>query len=75
MAGGNDAFQVQFFGEGNLTEVDKYLAERLKEPLLHLVRNAFAHGIEPAEERVAAGKPAEATISGARCGWSAGSCG
>jgi len=49
--------------EGNQTEADKYVVERLKEPLLHLVRNAFAHGIEPAAERVAADKPARATIT------------
>jgi two-component system chemotaxis sensor kinase CheA len=49
--------------EGEQTEVDKYLVERLKEPLLHLVRNAIAHGIETTAERTAAGKPAEATIA------------
>ncbi len=48
--------------EGHQTVVDKYLVERLKEPLLHFVRNAFVHGIEPAAERAAAGKPEEATI-------------
>ncbi|ACB76215.1 chemotaxis protein CheA [Opitutus terrae] len=48
--------------EGEHTEIDKYVAERLNEPLLHLVRNAFAHGIETPGERLAAGKPAEATI-------------
>lgn len=48
--------------EGQQTEIDKYLVERLKEPLLHLVRNAFSHGVESPEERVAAGKSAEATI-------------
>ena len=48
--------------EGQQTEVDKYLVERLKEPLLHLVRNAFAHGVESPAERAAAGKPPEATI-------------
>ena len=48
--------------EGQQTEIDKYLVERLKEPLLHLVRNAFSHGVEMPEQRVAAGKPAEATI-------------
>src|SRR6185312_15896954 len=36
--------------------------ERLKEPLLHLVRNAFAHGIESTAEREKAGKQAEAII-------------
>lgn len=49
--------------EGDQTEIDKYLVERLREPLLHLVRNAFAHGIEPPAERVAAGKTAEGLIS------------
>ncbi|MDB6055854.1 MAG: CheA signal transduction histidine kinase [Verrucomicrobiales bacterium] len=47
---------------GQQTEIDKYLIEKLKEPLLHLVRNAFAHGIENPRERIKAGKPEEATI-------------
>jgi len=48
--------------EGQETEVDKYLVERLKEPLLHLVRNAISHGLESPEERRAGGKPGEATL-------------
>ena len=48
--------------EGEQTEVDKYLVERLKEPLLHLVRNAISHGVETPEQRAAAGKPPQATI-------------
>ena len=48
--------------EGQDTAIDKFVIERLKDPLLHLVRNAFSHGVESAEERVAAGKPEEATI-------------
>lgn len=48
---------------GSQTEVDKFLVERLREPLLHLVRNAFAHGVEEEAERIAAGKPPEALIS------------
>jgi two-component system chemotaxis sensor kinase CheA len=47
---------------GQDTAIDKYLIERLKDPLLHLVRNAFSHGVETAEERAAAAKPEEATI-------------
>src|SRR5580765_6287928 len=47
---------------GQQTEVDKYVIERLKDPLLHLVRNAFSHGVETPEERAAASKPEEATI-------------
>jgi two-component system chemotaxis sensor kinase CheA len=48
--------------EGQETEIDKYLVERLKEPLLHLVRNAISHGVELPAERLAAGKPERATI-------------
>ena len=47
---------------GQDTAIDKYLIERLKDPLLHLVRNAFSHGVETAEERAAASKPEEAII-------------
>jgi two-component system chemotaxis sensor kinase CheA len=47
---------------GQDTAIDKYLIERLKDPLLHLVRNAFSHGVETPEERAAAAKPEEATI-------------
>ncbi len=54
--------QVQLLLEGQQIEIDKFLVERLKEPLLHLVRNAFSHGIEPTEERVALGKAPEGTI-------------
>lgn len=44
------------------TELDKLIVEELVDPLMHVVRNAFDHAIEPADERVAAGKPAEGTI-------------
>lgn len=42
---------------GQDTEIDKFLVERMMDPVLHLVRNAVSHGLESAEERVAAGKP------------------
>ncbi len=48
--------------EGQDTEIDKFVIESLKDPLLHLVRNAFSHGVESPKERAAAGKPEEATI-------------
>jgi two-component system, chemotaxis family, sensor kinase CheA len=48
---------------GQETEIDKYLVERMMDPMLHLVRNAVAHGLESSEERIAAGKPAEGTIA------------
>jgi chemotaxis protein histidine kinase CheA/ActR/RegA family two-component response regulator len=47
---------------GEDTELDKLLVEALDEPLLHLVRNAVDHGIEPPDARAAAGKPPEGTI-------------
>ncbi|MGE3771308.1 MAG: chemotaxis protein CheA [Gammaproteobacteria bacterium] len=45
------------------TELDKSMVERIGDPLMHLVRNAMDHGIEPAEVRAARGKPARATLS------------
>jgi two-component system, chemotaxis family, sensor kinase CheA len=47
---------------GESTDVDKGILDMLAEPLAHLVRNAVDHGIEPAEQRVAAGKSAHGTI-------------
>jgi two-component system chemotaxis sensor kinase CheA len=48
--------------EGEETELDKSVVERMADPLTHLVRNAIDHGIESPEERVAAGKPPVGTI-------------
>jgi len=48
--------------EGEDTELDKLLVEALDEPLLHLVRNAVDHGVEPPDARGAAGKPAEGVV-------------
>lgn len=48
---------------GQNTDLDKGILDALAEPLTHLVRNAVDHGIEPAEARIAAGKPARGTIS------------
>lgn len=48
--------------EGSDTELDKRLIEQLEDPLLHLLRNAVDHGIEPAGVRAAAGKPATGRI-------------
>ena len=47
-------------GEG--TESDKTIVDLLFEPLMHLMRNAMDHGIETAEQRQAAGKPASSTL-------------
>ena len=54
--------QVRVEMEGRETELDRSLLEAIKDPLTHLVRNAVDHGIEPPEERVARGKPAEGVI-------------
>jgi two-component system, chemotaxis family, sensor kinase CheA len=47
---------------GQNTDLDKSILDALSEPLAHVVRNAADHGIEPAPERLAAGKPARGTI-------------
>ncbi len=47
---------------GEETEVDKTMIEDLADPLVHLVRNAVDHGVESAEERLAAGKPAKSIV-------------
>jgi len=47
---------------GEETEIDKFVVERLADPLLHLVRNAVSHGLESTAERVAAGKPPQGRL-------------
>ena len=47
---------------GENTDLDKGILDALNEPLMHLVRNAVDHGIEPADERLTAGKPARGTV-------------
>ena len=47
---------------GEETEVDKTMIEDLADPLVHLVRNAVDHGVESAEERLAAGKPSKSVV-------------
>ena len=48
---------------GQATEIDKFLVERMLDPILHVVRNAVSHGLETADERIAAGKSPEGTIT------------
>ncbi len=52
--------RLDLSGEG--TQIDKFLVERLMDPLLHLVRNSISHGIEPEAERIANGKSREGHI-------------
>jgi two-component system chemotaxis sensor kinase CheA len=54
--------QVELRLSGEETELDKTIVERIVDPLTHLVRNAVDHGIEPPEERIAAGKPAQGRL-------------
>jgi two-component system chemotaxis sensor kinase CheA len=55
--------QVQLVMQGKETELDRSLLEAVKDPLTHLVRNAVDHGIEEPDKRIAAGKPAEGTLT------------
>jgi two-component system chemotaxis sensor kinase CheA len=54
---------VRLITEGETTEADKVIVEALFEPILHVLRNAIDHGIEPSAERHAAGKPEMAIIT------------
>jgi two-component system, chemotaxis family, sensor kinase CheA len=54
--------KIELITEGESTEVDKSVVERLADPLVHLVRNSCDHGLETPEERLAAGKPAAGRI-------------
>ncbi len=48
--------QVELITEGEETELDKSVGEEIGDPLVHLIRNSLDHGLEPEEERIAAGK-------------------
>lgn len=54
--------EVQLMVSGGETLLDRVIFDGLYDPLLHIVRNAVAHGIEPAQERRAAGKPAMGSL-------------
>jgi two-component system chemotaxis sensor kinase CheA len=54
--------QVKLVTEGEGTEVDKTVIERLSDPITHMLRNAIDHGLETPDVRLAAGKPAEGTV-------------
>ncbi|MFH1841955.1 MAG: chemotaxis protein CheA [bacterium] len=48
---------------GEETEMDKTVIEQITDPLVHIVRNAIDHGLEPAEERITLGKPETGTVT------------
>ncbi len=54
---------IELFTEGETTELDKTVIERLADPLVHLIRNAADHGLETPEGRLAAGKPATGKVT------------
>ena len=53
---------VRLITEGENTEVDKTVIDKLAEPLTHMIRNAVDHGLEMPEKRIAAGKNPEGTV-------------
>lgn len=53
---------IELTTEGGETELDKTVIERLKDPLVHIIRNSIDHGLEVPEERLEAGKPETGTI-------------
>ncbi len=53
---------VELIIEGATTELDRAIVDELNDPLLHLLRNAIDHGVEPPEERRMRGKPARGTV-------------
>jgi len=55
--------KVEFVTQGEATELDKGLVEKITDPLTHLVRNSCDHGIEMPEDRLKAGKPETGTIT------------
>ena len=55
--------RVQFSIVGESTQVDRDILDMLDAPLGHLLRNALDHGVEAPEQRVAAGKPADARVT------------
>ena len=54
--------KIELSTNGESTEMDKTVIERLADPLVHLVRNSADHGLESSEERIAAGKPETGSI-------------
>ena len=55
--------EIEFVTEGVDTELNKTIIETLSDPLIHILRNCMDHGLETAEEREKAGKPAKGTVT------------
>ncbi|MBY3029937.1 chemotaxis protein CheA [Rhizobium leguminosarum] len=54
---------IELVTEGESTEVDKTVIERLADPLVHLVRNSIDHGLETPADRLASGKTEAGTVT------------
>ncbi len=54
---------IELVTEGESTEVDKTVIERLADPLVHLVRNSIDHGLETPQDRLSSGKPEAGTVT------------
>ncbi len=54
--------EIELIFEGEETELDKSIIEAINDPLMHLIRNSIDHGIEDADVRIAAGKPAAGKV-------------
>ncbi len=55
--------QISLELEGQNTEIDKFVVERMLDPMMHMVRNAVSHGLELPNERISCGKSPEGKIS------------
>lgn len=55
--------QISLELSGQNTEIDKFVVERMLDPMMHMVRNAVSHGLELPAERISCGKPPEGKIS------------
>jgi len=55
--------QIELRTQGEATEIDRGVIEKITDPLTHLIRNSVDHGIETEAERVAAGKPVKGLVT------------
>jgi two-component system chemotaxis sensor kinase CheA len=55
--------EVEFYIEGKETELDRTVIDEIGDPLLHLLRNALDHGLEPPQQRLLLGKPKQGKLS------------
>lgn len=55
--------EIKVVLEGEETEIDRSISEKIFDPLMHMVRNAVSHGIEDKETRIKAGKPPHGTVT------------